>query len=315
MKSVILDVTQYGVNRQTQEVQTAVIQRVIDECGRAGGGTVYFPPGDFISGTLFLKNNVTLHLEAGATLRGSTDMKDYDAAAQCLVYAKNVERISITGRGMIHGNGHSFWTDERVEYKQNTYLPKESRPRALVYFVGCRNVTVKDITLRDSPSYTLWPLGCENVCIDRITIDNDRRGPNTDGIDIDCSSNVRVSNCHITAGDVSVTWEGARGPWQSALRFEDVRDLEIAGFKGGHAPSAPGAPAILLSNVNAARIRGSSISPGIKTFLALRGSSTRDVSLLSNDLHTAETAWSQGPEVPADVLIEAGNFLPRRHGG
>lgn len=109
------DVCDYGAVAHGKTLCTQAIQKAIDACSAAGGGKVYFPVGRFLSGTLVLKSNVTLHLDAGSVLLGSTDLKDYPSKVQVfrsytdnyteksLIYAEKTERIAIEGRGIIDG--------------------------------------------------------------------------------------------------------------------------------------------------------------------------------------------------------------------
>ena len=170
------------------------IQEAIDECGQAGGGTVVLPAGDYLTGTLHLRDRVTLQLEAGATIRGSTDREAYDVPN--LICAEGVEDVAIVGRGRIDGQGEAFWVREGDRWR-----PGEWRPSRLVHFERCRNVLMRDVTVTNAPAWTVHTLRCDRVTISGVTILNDMQGPNTDGIDPNCSTNVHISDCHIAAGD------------------------------------------------------------------------------------------------------------------
>lgn len=206
------DVLEFGAVADGEALDTKAIQSAIDACHGAGGGTVYLAPGKYRSGTIHLKSNVNLYLSANATIQGSHDADDYEIdpsvdqrrmppsfSGGYLIYADDVENASITGMGRIDGQGRAFWSDENPS--GSTLAPKDARPRAMIYMRNCRNLLFRDISLRSSPNFTLWLLGCDTVNIDGISIVNPYDGPNTDGLDIDCSRNVRVSNCRIEAGD------------------------------------------------------------------------------------------------------------------
>jgi polygalacturonase len=199
--NIKLDIIQFGAIGDGKTINTEPIQKAIDECHKKGGGIIYLPPGNFVSGTLHLKDNITLYLEAGATLLGSQQEEDYDP--NYLIYSENSHHISIEGKGIIDGQGDSFWNKNKLRghIPFQRYQRKKFCPRAMIYLINCQNIIIKDITLINSSHFTVWPLGCDNVNIRGITIINNRKGPNTDGIDIDCSSNVHVSDCHIDAGD------------------------------------------------------------------------------------------------------------------
>jgi hypothetical protein len=210
----VFPVTEFGAVGDGTTMNTAAIQRAIDACSAAGGGTVLFPAGVFLSGTVFLKDDVCLHLEAKAVLRGSPRPEDYPAIPRknvlgepafktgFLVYAEGVRGVAIEGRGTVDGQGQAFWLDEKV----NAYVkkPMPTRPRALVCLVKCNDLVFRDVSLINSPCYTLWTIGCDNVNIDGIVIRNPHDGPNTDGLDIDCCNRVRVANCDIDGGDDAI---------------------------------------------------------------------------------------------------------------
>jgi polygalacturonase len=150
--------------------------------------------GVFLTGSFELKSHVNLHLESGAELRASPDPDDYDG--QTLIRALDAERISLTGRGTINGQGRQFMEREL----DHIYRPKSWRPRMMV-LEDCRNVRLQDLTLRESALWTVHLAGCSDVAVHGLSIMNDRKIPNCDGIAVDCSTNVRISDCHIEAGD------------------------------------------------------------------------------------------------------------------
>ena len=217
----VFGVQEYGAIGDGATLDTVAIQKAIDACSAAGGGTVYLPPGVYLSGTTFLKDNVRLFLEAGAVLRGSPRPADYppitrknarapafvvppfaSPGGNFLLYAEGVRNASIEGRGTIDGQGSEFWLNEKV----NAFVrkPMPNRPLSLIAIVSGESLLLRDVTLVNSPCYTLWLLGCNNVNVDGITIRNPHDGPNTDGIDVDCCSNVRIANCWIDGGDDAI---------------------------------------------------------------------------------------------------------------
>lgn len=186
-----------GVRRDTKAIQTA-----IDKCGEAGGGTVVFPAGTYLSGTIILKSHVTLHLEPGAVLLGSKDLADYPPHVpairsytdtytdKSLIYAEDAQNVAITGRGTIDGQGAAF----HGPYKVRPYL---------IRFVNCRNVLMDGVTIKDSPMWVQHYLGCDDVTIRGITV-RSRANGNNDGIDIDACRRVRISDCDIWCGDDAI---------------------------------------------------------------------------------------------------------------
>jgi polygalacturonase len=217
------DVRERGARGDGQAKDTAAIQRAVDQCAAAGGGTVYLPPGRYLTGTVVLKSNVTLHLEAGATLLGSTDLADYrpqsgpplkgDANAKHLLYAREAENVTLRGAGTIDGQGRAFWTPaNRVAPKAEdlwrdvaTYDWKPlDRPSPMVEFYACRNLRIEGVTLANAAGWTLRPIECESVAIRGIKIRNPIIGPNTDGIDPTCCRNLFISDCDIATGDDAI---------------------------------------------------------------------------------------------------------------
>lgn len=181
---------------------TGNIQQAIDACYTQGGGQVILTSGTYFSGTLQLKDRVTLHLEKGALLLGSNDINDYPENDSCfidgigekrgraLVLAYNAVDVGISGEGIIDGRGREFGHD----HPHYTIRP------FLVRFVNCERVTVKNVNLRMSAAWCLHIQDCSHVEVEGITIVN-RCNENNDGIDIDGSSYVNIQNCMIDSGD------------------------------------------------------------------------------------------------------------------
>lgn len=199
------NVKDHGARGDKQANDTTAIQATIDKCADAGGGTVYIPAGDYRCGQLHVKTGVTLHVEAGATLWVSPDKKDYRRGNRFL-FAEDQNDITIGGRGTIHGTGRGDLGRKRGESTQ--------RPDwrvGILDFTACKNVTIRDITVRYSDSWTFDLERCENVVIDGVSILNNYYRVNADGIDpVSCKS-VRISNCHIVAGDDCIVCKTREG--------------------------------------------------------------------------------------------------------
>jgi polygalacturonase len=206
------NVIDYGAVGDGTTLCTPAIQKAIDACAAAGGGTVWLPPGTYLSGALVLKSNITLHVERGATLLGSPHPTDYpenphqfqsrftEEHGRCsLITAERAENVAIEGGGTIDGNG---WGKEMAELLAAT-KKREVKPglRPLVLrFSECRKVRIRAVTLKRSAFWMQNYLACEDVLIDGITVENS--GPaNTDGLDIDGCKDVRVANCLIVSRD------------------------------------------------------------------------------------------------------------------
>lgn len=198
----IYDVRDYGAKPDGKTLSTKSIQKAIDECAKQGGGTVYFPPGTFLSGTIYMKSNVTLRLDTGSTLLGSKNLKDYPPTVQAfrsytdnytdksLIYGEKLQRIAITGNGTIDGQGAAF----KGPYKVRPYM---------IRIIQCQNVLVKDVTIQNSPMWVQHYLACDDVRIDGITVRSHVNG-NNDGIDIDSCHRVIISNCNVDSQDDAI---------------------------------------------------------------------------------------------------------------
>jgi polygalacturonase len=201
----------YGAIADGQTNNATAIQSAINTCHDQGGGKVIIPSGGvFVCGTITLMSNIELHLESGSTLQASPNKSDYTVAQIAgeyggktggfLIQAHDLKNIAITGFGTIDGQGKTFmdgwWTDDGKYIRK----PKAFRPRIIGLF-GCVGVHIHDINIHDAPQWTCHLTGCENVVIESITILNGLDIPNCDGIDPDHCRNVRISNCHIEAGD------------------------------------------------------------------------------------------------------------------
>lgn len=220
----VYNIIDYGAVANKTIISTSAIQRAVDSCAANGGGTVYFPPGDYLSGTILLKDNITLFLEAGATLYASRDTSDYirplkHTQKSALIYANNVQNISLRGKGKIHGQAvhvyeelreiDSFITDitenartAGVEMKRYYITPPNI---FLLLLTDSQNILIEDISLVESPFWTCHLLRCEQVTVRGVYIYSSlEKGVNADGLDISSCKNVTVSDCTIITGDDAI---------------------------------------------------------------------------------------------------------------
>lgn len=199
------NVRDYGAIGDGQALDTQAIQKAIEVCRAAGGGTVHVPAGAYVTGPISFRSGVTLHLDAGAALLGSESLADYPVVQgrwegvdrktyAPLIAGSDLCNIAIVGRGTINGRGAWWWKMHREKALAHP------RPR-LISFTHCTNVLIEGVTLTDSPSWTLNPVRCENVNVDKVTILNPADSSNTDGINPDSCRNVHISNCYMSVGD------------------------------------------------------------------------------------------------------------------
>jgi len=199
----VFNVCNFGIVGDGDTVNTVAIQSLIDSCSKNGGGTIYFPPGNFLTGTMIIKNNINIYLSSGATIWGSTNRSDYKP--NNLVYAEDAKNISITGHGTINGNGSAFWGEfVKQGISEAEMVKKMWRPGNMMRFLRCNNLLLQGITIANSSEWTIRPIDCERVTIRGISILNgmfEEDGPNTDGINPDGCSKVMISDCYIQCGD------------------------------------------------------------------------------------------------------------------
>jgi len=232
---MVYNIVDYGALPGIGNMNTAPIQRAIDACSAAGGGTVLVPSGLFISGTLYMKSNVELHLEMGAELKASTNREDYNPLdaypenggadaegwdGRHFIIAHYAENVSITGLGTINGSADTFFDGEVYDpgftvgwnyglqyqkgFRYGMAKSDNPRPGQTVVFVACKNIRIIDVTIINSPAWCLFLHGCEDVQVRGYKAFNQRAWANTDGIDIDCCKNVTVSDCIIDTGDDAI---------------------------------------------------------------------------------------------------------------
>ena len=199
-----IDATQAGAVGDGVTLDTLAIQKAIDSCNAQGGGTVSFPAGRYLTGTIQLKDNVTLHLDDQAVIFGSTNPADYrnldpfkagDGIPQgyALIVADGASNVGIEGAGSIDGQGVA------LKAAQKKYIVRPF----LVRWLRCTGITVKDAHLGGSGAWAMNFFQCKNAAVTHVTIHN-RGLVNNDGIDIDSCQTVRISDCNIDSGDDAI---------------------------------------------------------------------------------------------------------------
>lgn len=197
----------HGAKGDGVSKDTTAIQAAIDACAAKGGGTVELTAGSYLSAPIVLKSNITLQLDKGATLLGSPNFADYPAITefrepglQALVSATDAVNVSITGAGVIDGNGAGWWKMARAIKNAGVMGSDHPRPR-LVVFDHCKHVLVEGVTIQNSPMWQLVPYYSDDVTIRNIKVLAPARSPNTDAIDPFSSSNVLIKNVLADVGD------------------------------------------------------------------------------------------------------------------
>ena len=200
------NIVKYGARADTTRLSTAALQRAIDDCSKAGGGRVIVPAGSYKIGSIVLKSNVHLYLENGATLYGSTDIRDYRPMKSDyvslrtqhntlqLIYADKVKNVAIDGYGTIDGRGGVF---KKTTMEEAGIL----RPH-LIRFIQSEDILLRGITLRNSGCWMQHYLACEGVRIENVSIFN-RDNYNNDALDLDCCRDVIVTGMVADTDDFS----------------------------------------------------------------------------------------------------------------
>ncbi len=235
------DITRYGAVGNGQTDATTAIAKAIDACSAAGGGMVLVPRGTFLTGAVHLKSGVNLHVDEGATLLFSTDPKKYPMvytrfeSTECinyspLIYAWEQNDIAVTGTGTLDGQAgpENWWGWKRdtrtgpgadrkalvamgekdVPVKERVFGEGHSlRPNFLQPY-RCNNVLIEGVSIRRSPMWEINPVLSKNVTVRNVKIDS--HGPNNDGCDPECSTDVLIDGCIFNTGDDCIAIKSGR---------------------------------------------------------------------------------------------------------
>jgi polygalacturonase len=233
------NVREHGAVGDGKTLDTVAIQKALDACGDAGGGTVLLPPGTYLSRPLTLRTKTKLLVESGAMLRATDDPADYKRDDDPKKFTpflsgEDLEDVTIAGRGVIDGAGARWWVDaEAARQKKSGYtLP---RPNMIV-LERVTNLVVRDVTLQNSPKFHLVPVECDGVAVTGITILAPEHSPNTDGIDPSMCRRVTITGCTIDCGDDNIAIKSSRKAKGREFACEDITVTDCT-FKHGHGMS------------------------------------------------------------------------------
>lgn len=246
-KCKILSIIDFGAIKGDIEQTTTAIADAITEANQIGGGTVYIPEGEWLTRKIHLKSNVNLHLAKGAVLLFSGNPDDYLPPVhttwegmECynyspLIYAYECSNVAITGEGILKAQ-MEVWKEwfarpqahmnslkrlynlasynHPVEERQMVNDSAHFRPQ-FIQFNRCENILMEDVTINNSPFWTIHPYLSKNIVIRNIKVW--AHGHNNDGIDPEMSQNVLIENCLLDQGDDAISIKSGRN--QDAWRL------------------------------------------------------------------------------------------------
>jgi len=291
MTAETFNVLDFGAKGDGMTLDTAAIQGAIDAA--TGAGDVVLIPREhtFLVSTLNLKGSIDFRLEG--TLLISTNQGDYSGNG--VIMASNAPNLTISGRGKILGQSLSYMTS--YEATNEWWLFKEWRP-TMFLLTGCTNLVVRDISFGDAPFWGLHMLGCENVLVDNVSVNNRLDVPNCDGIDPDHCRNVEIKNCHLVCGDDAIVIKATRqtndfGASANIHVHDCVIRTQDAGLKIGTETTSD------IRDVLFERIKISSSSRGLCIQLRDEGSisniSFRDIEFVSR--YHSDPWWGRGEAI------------------
>jgi len=259
-------ITDFGAVGDGTTLNTAHIQSAIDQLAGKGGGTVVIPKGEFLTGAIFLKPGVNLHLDEGAVLRGSTNKSDYPKTKTrveghfeewlpALINADHCDHLRISGAGTLDGNGRGFYTEFWAARRANprvTNLAVE-RPR-LMLIQNSEDVQISGVTFKNSGFWNLHLYRCKNTTVEnvRFEVPDGIKCPSTDGTDIDSCQYITIRGCNYRVDDDCVCLKGSKGPFalddKDSPPVEHIR-VEDCTFERGNGILTLGSEATIVRDV------------------------------------------------------------------
>jgi polygalacturonase len=229
------NVKELGAKADGTTPDTKIINKAIEDAVEAGGGTIYFPAGEYLSGSIRLKSNICLFIEQGAILIASSDSSDFDKPEpgindtyqdyghshwhNSFIWGEKLHDVSIIGTGKIWGKG-----------LVRNGRRGDIRPNKAIALLNCRNVTLKDFTIFHGGWFAILATGVDNFTLDNLKVDTNR-----DGFDIDCCKNVRISNCTVNSPhDDAIVLKSSFGlGYARATENVTITNCQVSGYDEG----------------------------------------------------------------------------------
>lgn len=245
-------VTDWGVVNDGR-IHTKEFQDLIDKVAEEGGGVIVVPEGTYLTGALFFKPGVHLHIYKGGTLMGSDDPSDYPILKtriegetcpyySALINADGLDGFTISGKGTIDGNGFTYWKHfwERRSWNPKCTNKDEQRPR-LIYISNGKNIQIEGVKLQNSAFWTTHLYNCENAKLLSLQICSPAKpvkAPSTDAIDLDVVKNILIKDCYMSVNDDAIAMKGGKGPYADSFKnsYEgiDLKDFPEIDGDGGN---------------------------------------------------------------------------------
>jgi polygalacturonase len=232
---IFYNVKELGAKGDGTTIETKAINKIIEEAANAGGGTIYFPAGNYLCGSIRLKNNICLYLDQGSTLIAASDSTEFDAPERSVndvyqdyghshwhnsfIWGEKIHDVSIIGTGAIYGKGLV-----RSGGKGN------GKPNKSIALLNCYNVIIRDITINHGGWFAILATGVDNLTIDNLKVDTNR-----DGFDIDCCKNVHISNCTVNSPfDDGICLKSSFGlGYAKATENVTITNCQVSGYDEG----------------------------------------------------------------------------------
>ncbi len=324
--ATVFNVKDYGATGKKTDDATAAIQKAIDACAAAGGGTVYLPPGDYTSAMLHLRSRLRFEIEAGATLFVSQDPKVWDRPGmKALFFGKDIENVSLVGRGTVDGQAQFEWKAGELEtvgdHNQRMLalgpLPKRPFSKGfpnppvtpfLVWIGGSKDIEIRGLKFINASVWTFDLFDCERIVLDGLYVRTSlKAGAYCDGIDLDSCRDASISNCTIETGDDCIALSSGSGSEAKPCENITVTNCRLASSSAG----------VKFSEYNRAGIRRvvvsntvfSDVNRGIAIFNAAGGDVSDVVfSNLTINCRRKEWYWA-GDGQPFHFVIFPANYL------